>query len=54
MTTEEQTVVNYLKDAWNAFLELPVKHPDDLHDFRKAIHDAQRIVMCRDNIRLGE
>lgn len=45
----EKKVLNLLGDVWNAFYDLvdvsqDVVNPDDEADFRKAIHDAQRIV----------
>lgn len=43
----EKQVVDLLADAWNSFLKLRVLHADDVPDFRKAIHDAQRIVQSR-------
>ena len=37
--------LGYLVRAWNAFNEQKQAHnPDDLNDFRKAIHDGQRII----------
>ena len=47
MTIEERLIIASLGDAWNQFLTLPPGHRDDLHDFRKAIHDAQRVIMSR-------
>ncbi len=47
MTEQEKKVVLLLADAWNAFIELPVEHPDDQNDFRGAIHHAQNIVFSR-------
>jgi hypothetical protein len=49
-TPAEYDILNTLGEVWNKFLELPRPlrnntYDDDLHDFRKAIHDAQRIVM---------
>lgn len=37
-----------LAETWNVFLKeyLPM-HNDDLADFRKLIHDAQRIILAR-------
>ncbi|WP_428309283.1 hypothetical protein [Hydrocarboniphaga sp.] len=43
----EFDVIHALGSAWNLFLQLPAAAAadrDDLNDFRKAIHDAQRIV----------
>jgi hypothetical protein len=57
LTPEEWEVLNHLASAWNAYLRLPKPDPllhgapilvdDDLADFRKAIHDAQRIIQAR-------
>jgi|GEM_PF-2815412 hypothetical protein len=44
---EEQEVLHSLASAWNKFLLLPKQHPDDLDEFRYAIHEAQRIVAIR-------
>lgn len=46
---QEKKVMGLLADAWNAFNDIADDHskivpPDDEADFRKAIHDAQRIV----------
>ncbi len=47
MNEEEELVVHYLACAWNNFLKLPIEHPDDIPEFRKAIHQAQNIVLAR-------
>ncbi len=47
LTNPERQTIAKLAEAWNLFLALPSNHPDDMHDFRKAIHDAQRIIMAR-------
>jgi hypothetical protein len=45
MEPAEIEVINTLAAAWNRFLSIPSScDADDLNDFRKAIHDAQRIV----------
>jgi len=45
LTENETKIVTTLGDAWNLFLQQePKPIGDDLTDFRKAIHDAQRIV----------
>jgi len=51
MTDQEQKVLDQLANAWNEFLKLPLVHNDELPDFRKAIHDAQRIIMARPEIK---
>jgi hypothetical protein len=47
MTAEEKAVIDRLADAWNSFLKLQSEHPDDLLEFRQAIHRAQNIVLSR-------
>jgi len=47
ITQDEHKVINHLVDAWNAFLKLPVDHPDSVPDFRHAIHAAQREILSR-------
>ena len=43
----ESTILDILAEAWNQFTELDVIHPQHSEDFCRAIHEAQRIVMCR-------
>ncbi|MFA7407702.1 MAG: hypothetical protein WCY93_07810 [Anaerolineaceae bacterium] len=52
ITNAEQAVLRRLADAWSAYLELPNMNDlgvvnDDINDFRKAVHDAQRIILAR-------
>lgn len=47
LNCDELSVVDHLATAWNEFLALEELHTDDVHEFRKAIHDAQKIVMAR-------
>ena len=45
LTEEERHLITILGSAWNMFLKLNrVDSSDDTQDFKKAIHDAQRIV----------
>lgn len=46
-TEQEKMVLDALAKAWNEFLQLDVVHPDHQTDYRRAIHEAQRIVMPR-------
>lgn len=50
---EELQVVQKLAEAWNLYLLLPErnKNTDETTDFRKSIHDAQRIIMARSAVR---
>lgn len=49
MTPEETEVMNALVRAWNCFLELPEAPPlsDDMRDFRRSIHECQRMIAMR-------
>ena len=44
---DEMKVIQLLANAWNAFLQLPVSHGDEVNDFRFAIHAAQYVVLAR-------
>lgn len=43
----EQYVVDALTTAWNMFILLEHDNRDDLDDFRRSIHEAQRILAAR-------
>ncbi len=47
MTSAETGVVHALAAAWNAYLKLPIEHPDDQAEFRGLIHAAQDKVLGR-------
>lgn len=47
MTEQELEVIDSLAKSWNEFMKL-TWDKDDYDDFRKAIHDAQRIIMSRE------
>ena len=51
ISEKENDLVLKLGECWNDFLQLETYNQDDLNDFRKAIHDAQRIVMAFNTIR---
>lgn len=38
--------------AWNNFVKLESTHPDDIDDFRRSIHECQRILGARQLRRL--
>lgn len=44
---KETETLNFLALAWNSFLSLKSEHPDEIDDFRRAIHSAQRIILSR-------
>ena len=43
----DQDVVDAIVVAWNNFVKLTPTHPDDIDDFRRAIHECQRIMGVR-------
>lgn len=47
MTPNEQRVMDALVSAWNAFLELPSEHADDITEFRHGIHRLQEKILAR-------
>lgn len=47
LTIQELRVVGLLGEAWNAFLAMPIEHPDERTEFRHAIHQAQHLVLAR-------
>lgn len=51
MTPQELKVIEQTKEAWNAFIELPVQHQDDYNDFRFHIHALQNIILAREGVR---
>jgi hypothetical protein len=49
MSTPEEKV--FLRDAFNAFLDLPAEHSADQSDFCFHIHALQNIVLSREGYR---
>ena len=47
ISEKDQHVMGALITVWNLFMKLPEDHPDDTEDFRKAIHECQRIMAYR-------
>lgn len=47
LTEGEKRVVQHLADAWNEFVKQPVEHPDDISEFKDAIHRAQNLIAYR-------
>jgi hypothetical protein len=47
MTEAEERIFLSLAEAWNAFLQLPVEHADDVDEFRRGIHQLQEKVLAR-------
>ena len=44
---EEKLCLTRLAEAWNLFVNMPDSDEDDVTDFRRAIHEAQRIIALR-------
>lgn len=51
-TRNNDEVLDCLRNAWNKFVALEQSHPDDIPDFRRAIHECQRIMATRQMRRL--
>ena len=47
LTDEEKECLKHLTEAWNSFMLLGNKHPDDNQEFRPAIHEAQKTIATR-------
>lgn len=47
LTADEKLCLTHLADAWTIFDHMLSKHPDDDNEFRKAIHDAQKLIALR-------
>ena len=44
---QDVIVMESLVVVWNNFIKLKHTHPDDVPDFRRAIHECQRIMATR-------
>ena len=47
LTADEKLCLKHLADAWNLFVNMAAKHPDDDSEFHTAIHDAQKMIALR-------
>lgn len=47
LTLHETSILFDLAEAWYKYTLLPNHPPEEIGDFRKAVHDAQRIVLAR-------
>jgi hypothetical protein len=52
MTTPELKTISAISEVWNAFLQLPMIHPDDQNEFRFHIHALQNMILAREGIRV--
>ncbi len=50
----EENILNHLVEAWNLFNSISTNdHRDDETDFRRAIHECQRIIALRQMRRIN-
>jgi hypothetical protein len=47
LTSEETEIMDYLVAAYNKFNKLRAQNIDDKNDFRRCIHEQQRILATR-------
>lgn len=47
LTPQEGLVMEHLVKAWNAFIELPIQHGDDITEFRHGMHRLQEKILAR-------
>lgn len=47
MCNLDQNVLDALATTWNCFMKITPTHPNDTDDFRRAIHECQRIMGIR-------
>ena len=47
LSAAEINIVQELANVWNQFLTLADLTSDDIHEFRHAIHAAQRLILAR-------
>lgn len=43
-----QELMRLLAECWNLYLATNPESQDDIDDFRKGIHDLQRLVACNE------
>lgn len=49
---DERFISEYLVSAWNKFVSLEQTHPCDIEDFKRGIHDLQKVMGMRELRRL--
>ena len=47
LTDIEVACLDKIVETWNLYLTLSTLHPDDLLEFRLALHAAQNIILAR-------
>ena len=48
LTKSECNILNNIVDVWEGYLKLSKQHPDDIEEFRHAIHTLQYLIMIRE------
>ena len=51
MTEAEKRLLQMTADLWNAFLDLPDRHPSDAEETQRDIHNIQNRIMARCAVR---
>ena len=51
MTEQEQKCIDLTTELVNAYHELPQLHPDDPRDFTNKVHEIQRMILCRTELK---
>lgn len=49
---DEKFISDCLVEVWNKFVSLEQTHPSDIEDFRRGIHDLQKVIGMRELRRL--
>lgn len=47
LTREEKDCLYRLAQAWNLLVKMPREHPNELNEFKDAIHRAEQIIGMR-------
>lgn len=51
MKPNEMKVMDLLNQTHQAFLDLPIQHPDDQKEWCACVHELQRMLMARVAVR---
>lgn len=52
LTAQDRLVLQKLCEAWNEFMKLPKLHPEEIHEFRYALHVAQAMIQSRPELEI--
>jgi hypothetical protein len=47
LTPDEPAILNHLRDAWIIYGTLEILHADHPQEFKRAIQEAQRLILVR-------